>query len=86
MPSARYSALRQLPGRVGQILGGERDDTESEKREEGQRDARHDVGDSGVAREREQVQVEVGEGGDGEHREDPDDDDHDHGLRSGYRL
>ena len=51
----------QLPCRVGQILRRERDDAEPEKREEGQGDARHDVGEPGVAGEGQEVRVEVGE-------------------------
>ena len=77
---------RQLPCRVGQVLRRERDDAEPEKREEGQGDARHDVGDPGVAGEGQEVRVEVGERRDGEHGEDPGDDDDDHGLRSGHGL
>ena len=45
----------QLPRRVGQVLGGERDHAEAEEREERQRDAGHDVLERWVAGERQQV-------------------------------
>ena len=78
--------LGQLARRVGQVAGGEGDHAEAEEGEEGQRDARDDVAERRVARERQQVRVQVGQGRDREHREDPDHhDDHD-GLCSSNDL
>ena len=77
---------RKLTCGVGEIFGGERHDTEAEKREERERHARHDVRDPRIAGERQEISIEIAERRHGEHGEDPDDDDDDHGLRSGDGL
>ena len=88
-PQGQEQGARQLAGRVGEILGRERDDAESQEGEERQRHAGHDVAERRVAREGQQVGVHVGERRHREHGEDADHDDHDDrlglgdGLRSG---
>ena len=72
--------LRQLAGRVAEVAGGERDHAEAEVREEGEGDARDDVGEGRVPAEREQVEVDVDDRDRDEHREDAEEHDDDQRL------
>ena len=86
MPERQEHGARQLARRVGEVLGGERDDAEAQEGEERQGDAGHDVAERRVAGEGEEVGVEVGERRHREHGEDADHDDDDDGLGPGHGL
>ena len=86
MPQGEEQGAGQLAGRVGEILGRERDDAESQEGEERQGDAGHDVAERRVLGERQQVGVHVGERRHREHGEDADHDDDDDGLGPGHGL
>ena len=85
-PQGEEQGAWQLAGRVGEVLGRERDDSEPQKGEERQRHAGHDVAERRVVGEGQQIRVHVGECRHGEHGEDADHDDNDDRLGPGDGL